>query len=73
MPHHPARNQSLGGSIPRIFATLEASTLLRRNWCGIKVRKVAAQVISAAFFVGVKVGGSVVLCNRFSAGLSVKR
>ena len=41
MPHHPDRNQSLGGSTIRLFATLVAQTLIRQNECGIKVRKVA--------------------------------
>jgi len=60
MPHHPARNQSLGGSTTRLFAILEASTLLRRNCCGLKVRKVAPKEISVAFSVGVQIGGFVV-------------
>jgi hypothetical protein len=41
MPHQPDRNQSVGGRATRLFATREASTLLRRNKFGIKVRKVA--------------------------------
>ena len=41
MPHQPDRNQSLGGTANRLFATLVAQTLLLRNKCGIKVRKVA--------------------------------
>ena len=39
MPHHPDRNQSVGGRATRLFATLVDQTLLRQNCCGIKVRK----------------------------------
>jgi hypothetical protein len=50
MPHHPARNQSLGVSTTRLFANLEASSFFGETGAACISRKVATQCVFSSVF-----------------------